>query len=135
MSQPTAHPTNHDAPSPAHGVAHILPLKTLLIVFGSLVVLTVLTVAATLVNLGEYNLYLALVIAAAKGTLVILYFMHLRYDRPFNLVVFLTCLVFVVLFIGGTLTDTLTYQHQVQPGQGGAMKNFHTPFGTTAPAK
>ena len=114
-------------------LGHVVPMKVLSAVFGALVALTVLTVAAAHVDLGNLNLYVALAIAGAKATLVVLYFMHLRYDRPFNLVVFVGCLAFVVLFISLVLTDTQAYSPSVIPGQAPAMKDVHTPFGTKRP--
>ena len=66
---------------------------------------------------------------ALKATLVVLYFMHLRYDRPFLLVVFLGCLAFVVLFISLVLTDAADYSRSIQPGQAPSMQKVHVPFG------
>jgi cytochrome c oxidase subunit 4 len=114
---------------PSH-LGHVVPLGVLAAVWGGLVVLTALTVAAADVDLGNLNLYIALAIAGTKATLVVLYFMHLRYDRPFLLVVFLGCLGFVVLFISLALTDAQAYAPSLVPGQAPAMKDVHTPFGT-----
>ncbi len=111
-------------------LGHVVPVKVLAAVFGALLALTVLTVAVARVDLGNLNLYVALAIAGVKATLVVLYFMHLRYDRPFNLVVFLGCLAFVVLFISLVLTDTRAYAPSMIPGQAPAMRDVHTPFGT-----
>ena len=119
----TAHEGDHQ------GLGHVVPVKILVAVFLALLVLTVLTVAITKVDLGNLNLYVALAIAGVKATLVVLYFMHLRYDRPFNLVVFLGCLAFVVLFISLVLTDTRSYSPTLDPGQAPKMKEVHTPFG------
>ena len=47
-------------------------------------VLTVATVGVTYVDMGRFNLVVALGVAAVKASLVGLYFMHLRYDSPFN---------------------------------------------------
>jgi cytochrome c oxidase subunit 4 len=111
-------------------LGHVVPLGVLAAVWGGLVLLTVLTVAAAEVDLGNLNLYIALVIAGTKATLVVLYFMHLRYDRPFLLVVFLGCLAFVVVFISLALTDARAYAPSLVPGQAEGMKEVHTPFGT-----
>jgi len=98
----------------AHGSAgHVMPLPVLLAVFLALLVLTVLTVMATWVQLGAANLLIAMGIATLKAVLVALYFMHLRYDHPFNAIVLVTALVFVTLFISLTLYDTLQYQPDV----------------------
>jgi cytochrome c oxidase subunit IV len=114
-------------------LSHVVPMGVLAAVFATLLVLTAVTVAATKIDLGNLNLYVALAIAGIKATLVVLYFMHLRYDRPFYLVVFLGCLGFVVLFISLALTDTRAYHPSVIPGQAPAMKDVHTPFGAQRP--
>ena len=61
-------------------------------------------------------------IATVKATLVALYFMHLRYDRPFNAVVFVSALVFVTLFVGIALIDTAAYQPELIPGYAPGMQ-------------
>jgi len=92
-----------------HG-PHVVPLKVLAGVFISLLVLTYLTVAATMFDLGRFNIWIALGIATIKGALVVLYFMHLRYDSPFNSIIFVTAIVFLCLFLGITMMDTVQYQ-------------------------
>jgi cytochrome c oxidase subunit IV len=92
------------------GAAHVVPFGVLLGVLVALLALTVLTVAARSVDLGSWNIWIALAIATAKGSLVVLYFMHLRYDSPFNSLVFVTALVFMLLFLGITILDTIQYQ-------------------------
>lgn len=91
-----------------HG--HAVPMTTLVGVFVALMVLTFLTVAATWIELGEFNVWLALLIAFVKAVYVALYFMHLRWDSPFNGLVLAASLAFVVLFIGITLMDSQQYQ-------------------------
>ncbi len=108
---------------------HVVPMRVLATVFGLLVLLTALTVAAAEVDLGRFNLYVALGIAGLKASLVALFFMHLRYDRPFHAVVFLGCLLFVVIFISIVLTDTQTYFPSISSEQAPAMQAVHTPFG------
>ena len=77
-----------------------MPLWLLAAVFAALVLLTGLTVAVSKIDLGNLNLYVALAIAVIKASLVVLFFMHLFWDRPFNSMVFAGCLLFVSLFIG-----------------------------------
>ena len=107
--------------STEHGVGHVVPLKLLVGVLFVLLVLTVLTVAVTKVDLGNLNLVIAMAIAAVKGSLVLLYFMHLRWDRPFNAVVFVSSLVLVALFIILALLDTSQYQPDLIPGYAPGM--------------
>jgi len=94
---------------------HIVPPSVLLGVYGVLVLLTVLTVAVTGVDLGPLNIWAALAIAVLKAALVVLYFMHLRYDSPFNAVVFITALLFVAVFISIALMDTSEYKANDDP--------------------
>jgi cytochrome c oxidase subunit IV len=51
-------------------------------VFGALIVLTAVTVAVSFANLGFMNVPIALAIAVTKATLVVLFFMHVRYATP-----------------------------------------------------
>jgi cytochrome c oxidase subunit 4 len=110
-------------------LSHVVPMKVLAAVFVTLLALTALTVAAAGVDLGNLNLYVALLIAGVKASLVVLYFMHLRYDRPFLLVVFIGCLGFVVLFISLVLTDAAAYRPSLIPGEAPAMEKVHKPLG------
>jgi cytochrome c oxidase subunit 4 len=52
-----------------------------------------------------------MVIAVTKATLVVLFFMHLRYDRLFHSVIFVSAILAACLFVGFTLMDTGQYQH------------------------
>ena len=94
--------------------AHVVPLSVLLSVFVALMVLTFLTVAATWFDMGRWNVWIALIIATVKASLVVLYFMHLRYDHPFNAVVFLSALLTLLLFISLALLDSTTYQPDIR---------------------
>src|SRR5450432_76667 len=94
-----------------HGLAHVATVKTLLATGGTLLLLTLVTVAATKIDFGaNINLAIAMVIAVTKATLVILFFMHLRYDRLFHTVVFVSAICAASLFVGFTLMDSSQYQ-------------------------
>jgi cytochrome c oxidase subunit IV len=97
-----------------HGLAHITPWQTLVVIWAILMALTILTVMATWVDLGTLNIWIALGIAVIKGTLVVLYFMHLKYDRPFNGYVFAFAFAFVAVFLGFIIIDTRSYHHTVE---------------------
>jgi cytochrome c oxidase subunit 4 len=118
---------------PQPEVGHMVPFWLLLAVFLTLIFLTVVTVAAAQVDLGNLNLYVAMAIAGTKASLVCLFFMHLLWDRPFNRMLFLGCLMFVVLFISAVLTDDSAYRHQVSNGEGDEMKKVYTPMGLPKP--
>jgi cytochrome c oxidase subunit 4 len=120
MSDPHDHDAMHPAAEGAIQV-HIVPPKVLLQVWGALLFLTVVTVAVTEVNLGSFALAVALLIAAVKATVVALFFMHLRWDRPFLGVVFVTSLFFVALFIIIAMMDTQIYQAELIPDHAPAL--------------
>lgn len=61
--------------------AHLVPLRIYLGVFAALLALTAATVGVAFIDLGAWNTPIALTIAVAKGLLVVLYFMHVRYGR------------------------------------------------------
>ncbi len=98
-----------------HAIAHPVSLSLLISVFAGLLVLTFLTVAATWVDLGIGNIWLALLIAVIKGALVALYFMHLRWDSPFNSIVLIAAMFFVALFIGSVVLDSREYNVNYEP--------------------
>jgi len=103
-----------DSIRPAEELAHIVPLRVLLTVFAILLALTFITVAATWFDFGGWALVIALGIATIKASLVVLYFMHLRYDNPFYAIVLLTALLFLAIFLSLTLLDTFQYQPDVE---------------------
>jgi cytochrome c oxidase subunit 4 len=86
---------------------HILPLKTYLIIGAALLVLTVITVTVAQINLGPYNLVVALSIATIKAVLVAFFFMHLLYDNKLYLLIYTSALFFLGVFIIFTLFDTM----------------------------
>ena len=60
--------------------SHVAPLSLYLRIFATLIVLTVLTVAVAFFDFGAFNDVIMLTIAITKATLVILYFMHVRWS-------------------------------------------------------
>jgi len=80
---------------------HIVGYGTYIFVWLSLVALTALTVTAASFDLGNFSIVVALAIASIKGLLVLLVFMHLKFDdrifRIFVFVAFLTLTIFLIL--------------------------------------
>jgi len=94
-----------------HGISHVASVKVLAGTGGALLLLTLVTVAATKVDFGpSLNLALAMFIAVIKATLVVLFFMHLKYDKVFHSVVFMSAILAAALFVGFTLMDSGQYQ-------------------------
>src|SRR5579883_1279969 len=91
-----------------HDEPHVLPIGVYLAVWGALVVLTAITVTVAHFDFGQWNTVVAMVIATIKGSLVALYFMHLRYDNKLNLLILLGSLMLVSIFFYPTLTDLIS---------------------------
>ena len=97
-----------------HGLAHTASMKVLLGTGGSLLFLTIITVLATKVDFGaSINLAIAMAIAVVKATLVVLFFMHLKYDKIFHSVIFVGSVATAALFVAFALMDGGQYQHTV----------------------
>ena len=100
-----------------HHGEHVTPLPMYFLVYGALLVLTVLTVLVSLADLGDAAIYVAMVVALTKGTLVATYFMHLKWDDKFNVFVFSSALLFMSIFFVVTALD-LGFRGQVNPETG-----------------
>jgi len=94
---------------------HISSIKLLVVVLIALMFGTWLTVSVTYLDLGFLNIWIGLAIATAKAVLVGLYYMHLRWDKPFNAFVFLTAFAFLAIFVGIAMMDTGQYQQVIIP--------------------
>ena len=82
----------------------------------TLVCLTVLTVAQSYVDLGKLNLAVVILIASTKAALVATFFMHLKYDNKFNVLIFISCIFFIGIFFTYTMNDT-NYRGTYDPDQ------------------
>lgn len=85
--------------------SHISPLSLYIGIFLALMVLTGVTVFAAFVNLGSFNAPVALGIAVFKATLVILYFMHVKYSSKLTKLTVATGLFFLVILLTETMMD------------------------------
>ena len=87
---------------------HIVSKKTYALIFGILLLLTAVTTAVGYVDLGRMNVVVALTIAAIKGVLVVLFFMHLAYSRRLTQITIVAALLWLALLISLTLADVWT---------------------------
>ncbi len=71
----------------------------------ALVILTAITVGAAYIDLGSGNVVVALVIATIKATLVALFFMHLRWEKPVNSIIAVAGFLFLGIFLMFDLID------------------------------
>jgi cytochrome c oxidase subunit IV len=109
VANQTHHHDDHE-----HGISHVAPVKVLLGTWGALMVLTVITVLATKIDFGSnINLAIAMAIAVVKATLVLLFFMHLIYDKIFHSVLVAGGLLAATLFVTFALMDSNQYQQNL----------------------
>jgi|SRR3979411_22686 cytochrome c oxidase subunit 4 len=88
---------------------HIVQLKVYVSIFLALLVGTALTVWAGLHDFpGQLNVIIALTIAVIKATLVVLYFMHMRYSARLIWVVFTSALFWLAIMFALTFSDYWT---------------------------
>lgn len=87
---------------------HIVPLRVYYAVFAALMIFTALTVGVAYVDLGRFNVVVALTIAVTKAVLVVLYFMHLRYSARLTRVVVASGFFWLVVLISLTMSDILS---------------------------
>ena len=114
MSEASTHTDTHGHDDHGHGDHHVVGLGFLTTIFLALMVLTVLTVAAINVDLGPMNIVVALGIAFVKALLVVLFFMHIWWDRAFHGLCIAGSLGFVTLFIGFVMLDTWQYDYRIE---------------------
>ncbi|MBI5852300.1 MAG: cytochrome C oxidase subunit IV family protein [Planctomycetes bacterium] len=89
-----------------HG--HVSTFQIFLRVYVTLCVLTIVTVAASQVDFGGANMLIAVLIASIKASLVVTFFMHLKWDTAMNNIAFLGSLLFLSLLFLFTLADFAT---------------------------
>jgi cytochrome c oxidase subunit IV len=104
---------------------HVVPTKIYYAVFAALLILTVITVEAARFDLGHpelfgvqlpLNVIVALLIAITKATLVVLFFMHVKYSSRLTWVAVGGALVFLLILLGITATDYLSRGWLGNPG-------------------
>ena len=94
-------------------VGHMTSTPLLLTILTALLFLTWLTVGVSYVDMGDLNIVVAMGVATIKASLVGLYFMLLRWDRPFNAIILVGSLLFLGIFLGFALLDTGEYQENL----------------------
>jgi cytochrome c oxidase subunit 4 len=96
---------------------HIVPVSTYIFVFLALIVGTVVTWQVALIDLGRFNVIVALTIAVSKATLVILFFMHVKYSPRLTKLVVISGVFWLIILLSVTETDLLTRTWMGVPGR------------------
>jgi cytochrome c oxidase subunit 4 len=86
---------------------HHVPYKVYFIVWGALLVLTGVTVGVSYVDMKNVTVLTAMLIAATKSMLVLLYFMHIRFEKPLYSVMILAAMLTYGIFVALTFVDYL----------------------------
>jgi cytochrome c oxidase subunit 4 len=89
-------------------MSHVTSKGAYYMVFGALIVLTVVTVAIARVDLGAMNTPIALLVAGVKASLVILIFMGVKWNTPLTKVVAASGFLWLIILFGITMGDYLT---------------------------
>ena len=87
---------------------HVSPKSVYYSIFAALMVLTALTVFAAFVNLGVFNFPVALAIAVIKSTLVILFFMHVKYSSHMTKLTVAVGIFFLIILLTLTMVDYMS---------------------------
>lgn len=87
------------------GALHIMPKKIYFAIFAALLVLTAITVQVAFLDLGPLNAFVALAIAVLKATLVILFFMHVKYSSRLTKIVVVSGFVWLLILFALTMGD------------------------------
>jgi cytochrome c oxidase subunit IV len=99
----------------ANSADHIIPVSTYIAVFVALLVGTALTTFVATIDLGAFNTVAALTIAVAKMLLVILFFMHVKYQRGLTRLAIICAFFWLGIMITFTLSDELTRTWEINP--------------------
>ena len=87
---------------------HLVPLRVYYTIFGILMLCTYLTVQIAFFDLGPLNTVAAIGIAVLKATLVVLFFMHVKYSTRLTWAVVIGSVFWLALLLALTMGDYLT---------------------------
>lgn len=82
-----------------HTDSHIVPYKMYLYILAGLISLTLISVGVTEIEFGEFSVFVALLLATIKATLVLIYFMHLKFDNKILQILVPAIFIIVALVI------------------------------------
>ena len=107
---------SHDAHSHGHAEGqdvgfhppHVVPASLFMGVLVGLLFLTIITVAVSRLDFGSFNMLIAMAIAAVKASLVMTFFMHLKWDTAINNITIISSFLFLALLFIFTIADYST---------------------------
>jgi len=84
---------------------HIIPKRTYIATWATLLAMTLITTLVAFVDLGRFNTVVALTIATFKATLVVLFFMGAKYTPRLTRVAIITGVFFLALLLVFSMID------------------------------
>ena len=121
-----AHSASHHGPKK--------PVRVYMLTLVALLILTVITVVVAQFDLGQANVFAAILIATVKATVVALFFMHLLHDKPMNSIILGTALVMLGLLLSFSFMDSSTRINLLpQNGHAAAGGDFNRPPNLATP--
>jgi cytochrome c oxidase subunit 4 len=100
-----------------HAEHHIVPKRVYFAVFAALIVLTWVTAIVSTIDLGRLNIFVALSIAIFKASLVVLFFMHVKYGTRLTKMIVLCGLYWLLLLLFIAMADIWTRTWMGVPGR------------------
>jgi cytochrome c oxidase subunit 4 len=100
-----------------HNEPHIVPIPVYLAVFATLIVMTWVTAFVSTIDLGKWNIFVALAIAIFKASIVILFFMHVRYSTRMTKFIVACGFFWLMMLLFITMTDIWTRTWMGVPGR------------------
>jgi cytochrome c oxidase subunit 4 len=102
---------------PDHSEHHIVPKRIYFAVFFTLIVMTWVTAWVSTIDLGRLNIFVALSIAIFKASLVILFFMHVKYGSKLTKMTVLAGIYWLILLLFIAMLDLWTRTWMGVPGR------------------
>ena len=96
---------------------HVVPKRVYILVFVALIALTWVTTGVSELDLGKWNVFVALAIAISKASLVTLFFMHVRYSTRLTKMIVLSGIFWLGLLLFLTMSDLWTRNWMGVPGR------------------
>jgi cytochrome c oxidase subunit 4 len=101
----------------AHTEQHIVPKRIYFIVFVLLIIMTWVTTFVATVDLGRWNIFVALAIAIFKASLVALFFMHVWYSTRLTKMIVSASIFWLIIMLFITMADLWTRTWMGVPGR------------------
>ena len=117
----------------AHGHGYHPPITLYYKVFGALIVLTAITIVVAFQDFGVFNNIVALGIAGIKTTLVVLFFMHVKYESRITKLFVAAGFFWLAILLAFTLQDTETRLYNPGPKGWAPLPQSTVPPSPTAP--